>query len=162
MAAEIVERRSVFDRTYEETLERLVEARDFLAESMLPWRPELQPSDQFQDVLLLSRLTALLIDMMAWALCCKAVIAGEMTREEAQRDEHRLSALQAGFPTLPGNEGTYPQRLRDLMAHASALYARLARLDEKLGANGDNGPQEREQSAVSAAGRSMTFDRTHA
>ena len=162
MATDIAGRRSAFDKTYEETLELLVEARDFLAESKLPWRPQLQPRDQFQDVILLSRLTALLIDMMAWALGCKAVVAGEMTREEVERDEHRSSALQSGFPTLPADDGTYPQRLRDLLVRGGALYARLARLDEKLWVNGGDGPREREKSAVSAAGRNVAFDWAHA
>ena len=87
MTAECNIRHLSFDSTYRELLELVLEARDFVAEEAVPLRSGAPTTLQFEDTLLISRLTVRLADMMAWMLARKAVYAGEMTCEEAQRDE---------------------------------------------------------------------------
>lgn len=137
MTADRDVRHSSLDSIYEEVLELMLEARDILADKTMLLPPETPATVQFEDTLSTSRLTTQLIDMLAWILTRKAVHAGEMTPEEAKRDEYRLSAGIDGITGFAARNETCSRRLSDLMDRSATLFARVARLDEMVGAEGD-------------------------
>lgn len=118
------------ERAYRETLDLLVELRDYMADDSGVKSEELKPEDRLQLTYELSRVTRSLTNVMAWLLLQKAVIAGEMTAEEAAADpaakmDFRLDdaitddpAAQARLPIAA--RGMF-DRGRRLVAHVRSL-----------------------------------------
>lgn len=119
-----------FDRTYDEAMGLIREARDYFAERQ--HRPA--PSERIAIDLVTScesmRLTARLTQIMAWLLVQKAVHAGEISRAEAAKPEHRLAGRSVCEVEGPWRELGLPQRLQSLLQRSLSLYNRIARLDE--------------------------------
>lgn len=119
-----------FNRTYDETLNLLLEARDYVAAEqpieVLACPPEAQGA-MLQET---SRLVARITQIMAWLLVQKAVVAGEMTRDQAKSEQHHLGgrgvcleeSAMIGIPET--------SRLGQLLARSRHLYIRVSRLDQ--------------------------------
>jgi regulator of CtrA degradation len=119
-----------FNRTYDETLALLQEARDYVAAEQ---PAEVLRSDACARGALLvetSRLVARITQIMAWLMVQKAVVAGEMTRREALAHEHRLGGRAVCLDE--GEAGRLPSasHLNALLDRSRHLYIRVARLDE--------------------------------
>lgn len=78
------------NKTYDESMTLLVEARNNLAHGGVEERDQLDLAGKLTFSLEAMRLTATLTQSMAWLLVQKAVFAGEMTREDAARAPNRL------------------------------------------------------------------------
>ena len=67
---------------------------------------------------------------MTWLLVQRAVHTGEITPDDAKKEEFRL----AGFHEGPGDEielaNAMPPKLRSLLERSHALFRRISRLDE--------------------------------
>jgi len=124
-----------FEGTYDETLDLLVEARDYLT--------DLEPVEQrgfgMEERLVLNceafRITSRLTQVMAWLLTQKAVHAGELTRADAAAEEYRL----AGHSVCLANElppVSLPPPFVSLLDRSYRLYTRVERLDELVGLEG--------------------------
>jgi regulator of CtrA degradation len=119
-----------FDRTYDEAMALIRDARDYFIER------QHQPASQSRAAVELvtscesMRLTARLTQIMAWLLVQKAVHAGELTRSDAVKPEHRLGGRTVCEIEGPWSELGLPQRLQTLLQRSLNLYSRIARLDD--------------------------------
>lgn len=123
-----------FRGTYDEALQLTKEARDYIAGCLMYGRRDLTPDLRLASSCEEMRLTARLTQVMAWLLVQRAVHAGEMTRDEAAREQHRLAGQDACLadPVVPEHE--LPARLAELLARSRDLYERVQRLDAMLDA----------------------------
>lgn len=120
-----------FGKTYDETMALLVASRDYLANAQPAEATGLKPIDRLRVNCEAMRLTTRLTQVMAWLLAQRAVHEGELTREDAAREDYRLEAEEI---CLAETEDTIalglPPRLRELLEQSRRLYVRVARLDE--------------------------------
>lgn len=123
-----------FDRTYDEAMTLLVEVRDYVVANQSLFRG--RDNEAARAVLIHEALlmTTRLSQVVAWALVRRAVHGGEMTREEARAEEHRLGARELCLKDDPEGPGLLPPYLHNLVERSRALYTRVARLDDMLGA----------------------------
>jgi len=121
-----------FDRTYGEAFSLLEEARDYLAERQQRELEPLPPSVQLVVSCETMRLTTRLVQVMAWLLVQRAVQAGEIEAEDADRPERRLGGHDVCTKPGPWDLSGLPRRLRLLLDRSEALYNRVARLDEMV------------------------------
>ncbi len=119
-----------FDKTYNETLVLLHEARAFSAKG-LHFRAAAEPMAALRIHSELLRITARLTQVMAWLLHRKAVFAGEISRLEAAADpKARIGARSVCQDYSGHSHPDLPLPLRDLLHRSHALYMRVTRLDE--------------------------------
>ena len=118
-------------RTYDETMLLLVEARNYATYRHATER-ETYPSDILLKTACESlRVTARLLQVMAWVLAWTAVDAGELTAAQATA----LFALpvDGACAELSGqDDDALPRGLRNLLDRSLGLYHRVSRLDEQL------------------------------
>ena len=127
-----------FDRTYEEAMALLVEARDYIAANRRLALERDAVADQLDYSLETMRLTARLTEIMAWILTQKAVHAGDISRADACLPERRLSARETCLQDNPA--AALPPYFQSLLAHSRDLCRRVERLGEMI----DRGPSVRE------------------
>ena len=113
--------------TYEEAMALLEETRNFLAEDRQ--RGE-TPSARLAISYEAMRVTTRLVQIVAWLLARKAVMAGQLSPAKANSKRHALS----GGPLCRDAQGeenlNLPEELRSLLAASHLLYLRVLRLDE--------------------------------
>lgn len=120
-----------FSRTYDETMSLLLEARNCVMRSGDQLGPSARARLAFSRESM--RLTTRLTSVMAWLLAQRAVGEGEMTREEAASDNHRLTARELCLDTADAEDSALlPQDLVQLLDRSHALYSRVARLDAQV------------------------------
>jgi regulator of CtrA degradation len=120
-----------FDRTYDEAMALIREARDYFTERQ---RQPASPSRAAVELVTSCesmRLTARLTQIIAWLLVQKAVHAGEISRNDAVKPEHRLGGRTVCEIEGPWSELGLPQRLQTLLQRSLSLYNRIARLDDQ-------------------------------
>jgi regulator of CtrA degradation len=119
-----------FSKTYDETMDLLVEARNYVATDGLRRRPRLAPADQLLLCCETFRLTARLTHVMAWLLAQRAVHEGEISREDAATE---MFALGGRTTCLMDNADVVilaDDWLITLLERSLKLYVRIARLDD--------------------------------
>jgi regulator of CtrA degradation len=121
-----------FNKTYDEALALLVEARDFLARGQ-DMGPDFSATTcRARMVVETSRLTSQLTHVMAWLLARKAVHAGELTPDQATQPPYVLERDEM----LVGDDSPFgdalPPALESLMDRSRNLYIRVSRLDEMV------------------------------
>lgn len=128
---------SFFNKTYDEAMVLLVEARDFLARGQ-DMGPDFSAATcRARMVVETSRLTSRLTHVMAWLLARKAVHAGELTADQATQPPYVLERDEM----LVGDDSPFDDdllpALESLMDRSRNLYIRVSRLDElvRRGAN---------------------------
>ena len=121
-----------FNRTYDETMALLIEARNYIAYNEAADQRGLSPQARLQVSYESLRVTSRLTQVMAWLLAQKAVHAGELTPRQVATDEYALSGgVVCTDPSGPENE-ELPSGLRSLLERSHKLYMRVARLDEQV------------------------------
>ena len=118
----------LLNKTADETLALLVQAREYLRHAAPSEQPGLLPAERLQISCEAMRVTARLSHVMAWLLAQKAVQAGEISPMAAAA-AYRLSDDDVCL--LEGGEigAALPEGLRDLLDQSRALYVRVTRLD---------------------------------
>jgi len=119
-------------RAYDETLDLLVEARNYLAYG---GHRERRPADEIAGLRVSCealRVTTRLTQVMAWLMMQRAVVGGEITADEALADHNRLSGAKTCLDVAFGNDETLPRGLRSLMDRSFRLYVRIARLEAQM------------------------------
>lgn len=122
-----------FNKTWDETMALLLESRAYLMDGMRkdcrydPVACGLRMSGE------MTRVTARLTQIMAWLLIQRAVHAGEVTPEEALREEHRLGGHAVCLDDSFEGHRRIPPTLNRLMKRSRRLYVRVARLDDLAG-----------------------------
>ncbi|MGQ0664012.1 MAG: DUF1465 family protein [Pseudomonadota bacterium] len=122
-----------FGKTYDETLALIVATRDYVVRDDPARAPGLPAFDRLRVHREIARLSARLMQMMAWLLAQKAVHAGELSRAAAARfgiEGERVCREDADIDGLP-------PPLLDLLASSRRLCVRIARLDELVRCAGD-------------------------
>lgn len=121
-----------FNRTYDETMALLVEARNYVAYHEAVGQRNLPPEIRLQVSYETLRVTSRLTQVMAWLLAQKAVHAGELTMAQLASEEYALSGGEiCSDPSGPEN-GSLPSGLRSLLERSHKLYIRIVRLDEQV------------------------------
>jgi regulator of CtrA degradation len=121
-----------FNRTFDETMALLIEARNYIAYNEAADQRGLPPQVRLQVSYESLRVTSRLTQVMAWLLAQKAVHAGELTPRQVATDEYALSGGDVCTdPSGPENE-ELPSGLRSLLERSHKLYMRVARLDEQV------------------------------
>jgi regulator of CtrA degradation len=118
------------NRTFDETMQLLEEARDY---SILDWKEEVRglPNDKSMRVTSeRMRLTARLSEIMAWVMVQKAVADGEMTAEQAQSHEYHLSAHDVCLADNRDKPDACPERLGVMLDRSRDLYSRVIKMDQ--------------------------------
>ncbi len=75
------------------------------------------------------RLTTRLMQIASWLLLQRAVNQGEMTRNQASSDRHRVKLSNQEFASNPDVFQALPKKLRDLSIHSVRMQARIIHLD---------------------------------
>jgi len=117
------------DRNFDELLDLMVEARNYIAYGQPAEKTGLAPEDQLQISFETMRVTARLIRAAAWLSIEKAVRNGELTREDALGDDFTLSTVEACLDPAGPEDETLPKALRSLLDRSYRMYMRIARLE---------------------------------
>ncbi|HTZ81217.1 MAG TPA: DUF1465 family protein [Stellaceae bacterium] len=119
-----------FDRTYDEAMGLLEQARGYLSVLEPIDRRRLGAPEQLRLCVETMRMTARLTQIMAWLLAERAIFAGEISREAAFADQSGLSAERICMERGEEEWSGLPGRLVTLLDRSHRLYVRVARLDE--------------------------------
>src|SRR3954447_18327229 len=94
-----------FNRTYDETMALLIEARNYIAYNEAADQRGLRPQARLQVSYESLRVPSRLTQVMAWLLAQKAVHAGELTVQQVATEEYALSGGEVCTdPSGPENE----------------------------------------------------------
>ena len=121
-----------FTRTYDEALDLIVEARNYMVYNR-PTARRVRPSG---DNLRLScealRVTSRLTQVMAWLMLQRAVQDGEISPQEACDEKNRLSGQSVCLDDGGVEDTDIPAGLRSLLSRSLNLYQRISRLEEMV------------------------------
>jgi regulator of CtrA degradation len=123
---------AIFTRTYDETLNMIVEARNYMTHN----EPRsLRRRSGFSDLRFSCealRVTSRLTQVMAWLMLQRAVIHGEISAEEACDERNRLSGRDVCLDTTANADESLPDGLKSLLSRSYHLYTRISRLEEMV------------------------------
>lgn len=119
---------STLARTYRETLDLMIQARNYLTYVHGRERLQVRGQERLQMSVEALRVTSRLAQVMAWVMAQRAVEAGEMTPARAC-DEFGLSGQDVCLDTAHHDDASLPRGLRELMGRSHELYVRASRLD---------------------------------
>jgi regulator of CtrA degradation len=125
-------RTAFFDRTYDEAMVLLIEARNYVVADELRRIKVTQPTDRLILCCETMRLTARLTHVMAWLLAQKAVHAGEITLAEAAAEPFALGGRTTCLDGNPAVATVADAWLNTLLDRSLRLYVRVSRLDEMV------------------------------
>jgi regulator of CtrA degradation len=80
------------------------------------------------------RLTTRLMQLASWLLLQRAIGAGELTIEDARKENHRISLNDIGRGHDLAGADTLPDALKELVNRSLALHLRIQKLDSMIGA----------------------------
>lgn len=128
---------ALFTRTYEEALDLIVEARNYMVHLRpTPRRARGSWEKNCGESLRLScealRVTSRLTQVMAWLMLQRAVHDGEITADEACAEQNRLSGQSVCLDESSGEDHEIPAGLRSLLSRSLRLYQRISRLEEMV------------------------------
>jgi len=122
----------IFRRTYDETLDLIVEARNY----MVHMRPAALPNYTAVRDLRTScealRVTSRLTQVMAWLMLQRAVSDGEISASEACEERNRLSGHTVCLDATASDDEEIPPGLQSLLSRSLRLYERISRLEEMV------------------------------
>lgn len=122
-----------FDRTYDEVMDLLEDARDFARGGR--HHPEYQALEGVDRLVLTCeslRITTRLGCCLAWLLMQRAVRDGEVDADVLHLPENRIGGEPVCEAVGHENDPIMPRRLRDLLRLSRALYVRLSRLERRI------------------------------
>lgn len=121
-----------FRRTYDETMDLMVEARNYMAYVERRERERAGVVAGLRMSCEAMRVTSRLTQVMAWLMLQRAVHEGEIEAEEALTEENRLSGGDVCMDETFIHDETLPGGLRSLMDRSFRLYVRVARLERQM------------------------------
>ena len=123
-----------FTRTYDETLDLIVEARNYMVHNRPAGRRARIPASgenlRFSCEAL--RVTSRLTQVMAWLMLQRAVQDGEISAREACDEKNRLSGQSVCLDESGLEDGEIPAGLQSLLNRSLSLYKRISRLEEMV------------------------------
>lgn len=121
-----------FTRTYDETLDLIVEARNYMVHTRPSGRRARRSSDNLRFNCEALRVTSRLTQVMAWLMLQRAVQDGEISAQEACDEKNRLSGQSVCLDESGEDDGDIPPGLRSLLTRSLSLYKRISRLEEMV------------------------------
>lgn len=121
-----------FRRTYDETLDLMVEARNYIAYVERRERQLVGAMNGLRMSCEAMRVTSRLTQVMAWLMMQRAVHDGEMTPGEALAEANRLSGADVCLDDSFSGDIALPRGLRSLLERSFSLYQRIARLEDRM------------------------------
>jgi regulator of CtrA degradation len=122
----------VFRKTYDETMDLMVEARNYLSYLDEKERDRVDAVSGLRLSCEAMRVTSRLTQVMAWLLMQRAVQEGEITTNEALSDRNRLSGGDVCLDVRFGQDSLLPKSLRSLLDRSFRLYVRISRIEEQI------------------------------
>lgn len=119
----------VFRRTYDETLNLMIEARNYLAYRQPQERRRVGSMVSLRMSCEAFRITSRLTQVMAWLMIQRAAENGEVSFEEACSEDYRLSGEAVCLDDSAAEDEELPPALRSLLDRSHRLYLRVSRLD---------------------------------
>lgn len=129
--SDVVATSGFFDKTYEEALSLLVEARNYIAYQETADLQPLDPESRLLATQETMRVTCRLTHAMAWLLGQKAAQVGEITPLEALED-YAVGGQLVCMDERWAGDTRLPQAIRALLGRTLSLYQRVGRLDDML------------------------------
>lgn len=129
--SEVVAASAFFDKTYEEALALLVEARNYIAYQETADLQSLDPETRLLATQETMRVTCRLTQSMAWLLGQRAAQVGEITTAEAL-EEYAVGGKSVCLDDRWNADERLPVAIRGLLERTLSLYERVGRLDEML------------------------------
>ncbi len=121
-----------FNRTYDEALALVVEARNYVAYVEPRERQRLGFGARLGVSCESMRVTSRLTQVMAWLLMQRAVAAGEISPDEAVSPDNRLSGQDVCLTDRAPLQDELPKSLKSLMDRSLSLYIRVSRLEDRI------------------------------
>jgi regulator of CtrA degradation len=121
-----------FSKTYDEAMDLLVEARNYVAGREADDRLRLDVETRLRLCTATMRLTSRLTQIMSWLLAQRAVHAGEMAARDVVERWEPLAAVGICMEEDGDRADGLPPALVSLLDRSRRLYIRVARLDEML------------------------------
>lgn len=121
-----------FNRTYDEALALVVEARNYAAYVEPRERTRLGLGARLGVSCESLRVTSRLTQVMAWLLMQRAVAAGEISPDEAVNPDNRLSGQDVCLSDRAPLQEELPKSLKSLMDRSLNLYIRVSRLEDRI------------------------------
>lgn len=118
---------AILENIFDEALELTTAARNYVAIAGSQNRAELSDRERSDFTRATSHLTARLLEIVAWAAAQKAVSGGELSAEEADSDDYRISDWKVEWSD-PETVSVLAPRLQELIAQVRELHERTKRL----------------------------------
>ena len=129
--SEVVAVSAFFDKTYEEALALLVEARNYIAYQETADLQPLDPETRLIATQETMRVTCRLTQSMAWLLGQRAAQMGEITPVEALAD-YAVGGQAVCLVDRFADDERLPPAICALLDRTLSLYERVGRLDEMM------------------------------
>lgn len=129
--SEVVAASAFFDKTYEEALALLVEARNYIAYQETADLQSLDPETRLLATQETMRVTCRLTQSMAWLLGQRAAQFGEITAGEALED-YTVDGQAVCLDDRWTADDRLPRAICALLDRTLSLYLRVGRLDEMM------------------------------
>ncbi len=123
---------AIFTRTYDETLDLIIEARNYMAHMRPAARPTSVAVHDLRASCEALRVTSRLTQVMAWLMIQRAVCDGEISASEACAEQNRLSGHAVCLDVTASDDDCLPVGLRSLLQRSLHLYQRISRLEEMV------------------------------
>jgi regulator of CtrA degradation len=123
---------TAFNRTYDEALAMVVEARNYMSYVEPRQRRAAKDIPDLKFSCEALRVTSRLTQVMAWLMLQRAVQDGEISAEEACQEDNRLAGHDVCLDTGAEEDDTLPEGLRSLLDRSYRLYQRVSRLEEMV------------------------------
>ncbi|QCI79775.1 DUF1465 family protein [Hankyongella ginsenosidimutans] len=122
------------DQLYHEAMDLAEETRSYFDSMGQEERRLLAPMARVVFSCESLKITTRLMHAISWLLVQKAVAAGEMTPEDANRSDRRLGLANSGVPIGQDERlAMLPEAARALVARSEDLFERACRLEQQVG-----------------------------
>ncbi len=123
---------AIFKRTYDETLDLIVEARNYLTYMRPHFHSRKTASHDLRTSCEALRVTSRLTQVMAWLMIQRALSEGEISANEACAEKNRLSGHAVCLDESTSDDPCLPPGLRSLLGRSLHLYQRISRLEQRV------------------------------
>ncbi|MEE8271251.1 MAG: DUF1465 family protein [Alphaproteobacteria bacterium] len=120
-----------FDKTYDDALALLVEARNYIAYQESVDLQALPPQARLLVSQETMRVTCRLTESMAWLLAQRAVQVGELSNEDVKAN-FAIGGQRVCLDDRWTDDPQLPAAVRGLLSRTLSLYERIGRLDDML------------------------------
>lgn len=121
-----------FHRTYDEAMDLVIEARNYMAYVERREREHASAVAGLRMSCEAMRVTSRLTQVMAWLMMQRAVHEGEVPADDALAEPNRLSGGDVCLDETFSGDQSLPGGLRSLLDRSLRLYQRVARLEAQM------------------------------